>query len=335
MHVEGSLEPRTIFAIAARNGVPLPTTDLDEFQARYTFTDLQSFLDMYYENLKVLRTAEDFYELSLAYLARAHEANVRRAEIFFDPQTHLANGIPLAAVMDGLTAGLHDGERRHGVSADLIMCLLRHLGPHAADEMLSDALPFREHIIGIGLDSTEIGFPNPLFTDLFAHAAAEGLHLVAHAGEEGDARAVADTLDSLHVERIDHGIRAMEDPEVVARLRDDQTPLTVCPLSNVRLRIVDTLADHPLPQMLGADLRATVNSDDPAYFGGHIDTNYQAVRDELALTTEQLQTLALNSFDASFAEPSLREAWKQEVRVWFDEQAEDGTTTSARPVEQT
>ena len=321
VHIEGTLEPRTIFAIAARHGVPLPTTDLDEFQARYTFTDLQSFLDLYYENLGVLHTAEDFYELSLAYLARAHEANVRHAEIFFDPQTHLANGVPLGAVMDGLTTGLCEGERRYGVSADLIMCFLRHLGPDAAEEMLSAALPFREHFIGIGLDSTEIGCPNPPYADLFARAAAEGLHLVAHAGEEGDAQAVAETLDSLRVERIDHGIRAMEDPEVVARLRDDQTLLTVCPLSNVRLRIFDTLADHPLAQMLDTGLRVTVNSDDPAYFGGYIDTNYQAVRDELALTTEQLQTLALNSFDASFADLARRETWKQEVHTWFAEQA--------------
>ena len=249
---------------------------------------------------------------------------MRRAEIFFDPQTHLANGVPLGAMVNGLTAGLRDGERHHHVSADLIMCFLRHLGADAADEMLTAMLPFRDHIIGVGLDSTEIGFPNPLFADVFARAAAEGLHLVAHAGEEGDAQAVAETLDSLHVERIDHGVRAMDDPEVVARLRDDQTPLTVCPLSNVRLHVVDTLADHPLAAMLDADLHATVNSDDPAYFGGYVDANYRAVRDELGLTTAQLETLALNSFDASFAPPELREAWKDEVRAWSTEQGTGG-----------
>jgi adenosine deaminase len=173
------------------------------------------------------------------------------------------------------------------------------------------------------LDSTEIGFPNPLFADVFARAAAEGLHLVAHAGEEGDAHAVAETLDSLHVERIDHGVRAMEDPDVIARLRDDQTPLTVCPLSNLRLHVVDTLADHPLARMLDADLHATVNSDDPAYFGGYVDANYRAVADELGLTTAQLETLALNSFDASFAPPELREAWKDEVRAWSTQQLTD------------
>ena len=177
-----------ILALAARHGARLPTTDLDEFRARYAFTDLQSFLDLHYANLQVLRSEEDFYELAVAYLGRAHECNVRRAEIFFDPQTHLANGVPLGAVINGLTAGLRDGERRHHVSADLIMCFLRHLGADAADEMLTAMLPFRDHIIGVGLDSTEIGFPNPLFADVFARAAAEGLHLVAHAGEEGDAQ---------------------------------------------------------------------------------------------------------------------------------------------------
>ena len=246
VHIEGTLEPEMILALAGRHGVRLPTTDLDEFRARYAFTDLQSFLDLHYANLQVLRSEEDFYELAVAYLGRAHECNVRRAEIFFDPQTHTANGVSLGAVVNGLAAGLRDGERRHGVSAELIMCFLRHLGADAADEMFTAMLPFRDHIIGVGLDSTEIGFPNPLFADVFARAAADGLHLVAHAGEEGDAQAVAETLDSLHVERIDHGVRAMDDPEVVARLRDDQTPLTVCPLSNVRLHVVDTLADHPL-----------------------------------------------------------------------------------------
>jgi adenosine deaminase len=316
VHIEGTLEPEMVLALAARHGARLPTTDLVEFRARYAFTDLQSFLDLHYANLLVLRGEEDFYELAVAYLGRAQECNVRRAEIFFDPHTHLANGVSLGAVINGLAAGLRDGERRHHVSADLIMCFLRHLGADAADEMFTAVLPFRDHIVGVGLDSTEIGFPNPLFADVFARAAAEGLHLVAHAGEEGDAQCVAETLDSLHVERIDHGVGAMDDPEVVARLRADQTPLTVCPLSNVRLHVVDTLADHPLAAMLDADLHATVNSDDPAYFGGYVDANYRAVRDELGLTTAQLETLALNSFDASFAPPELREAWKDEVHAW-------------------
>jgi adenosine deaminase len=323
VHIEGTLEPEMILALAAHHGARLPTTDLDEFRARYAFTDLQSFLDLHYANLQVLREEADFYALAVAYLGRAHECNVRRAEIFFDPQTHLANGVPLGAVINGLTAGLRDGERRHHVSADLIMCFLRHLGADAADEMFTAMLPFRDHIIGVGLDSTEIGYPNPLFAEVFARAAAEGLHLVAHAGEEGDAHTVADTLDSLHVERIDHGVRAMDDPEVVARLRDEQTPLTVCPLSNVRLHVVATLANHPLARMLDADLHATVNSDDPAYFGGYVDANYRAVADELGLTTAQLETLALNSFDASFAPPELREAWKDEVRAWSTQQLTD------------
>ncbi len=315
VHVEGTLEPAAVVAMAARNGVSIPVTDPGELLARYTFSDLQSFLDLHYANLSVLRTAQDFFELATGYLDRARRGNVRRAEIFFDPQTHVSNGVPLEAVMEGLTAAIRDSERTHGISSDLIMCFLRDRGAEAAGEMLSAILPFRGDIIGVGLDSTEIGYPPELFAGVYARAAAEGLHLVAHAGEEGGPETVAAALDVLHVERVDHGIRAMEDPALVQRLRDERVPLTVCPLSNVCLRVVDTLADHPLPAMLEQGLLVTVNSDDPPYFGGYVDANYAAIREQCAVTPGQIETLALNSFDASFIDDNRRQAWKQEVRA--------------------
>jgi adenosine deaminase len=317
VHVEGTLEPAAVVAMAARNGVSIPVTDPDELLARYAFSDLQSFLDLHYANLSVLRTGQDFFELATGYLDRARRCNVRRAEIFFDPQTHISNGVRLEAVMEGLTGAIRDSERTHGVSSDLIMCFLRDRGAEAASEMLSAILPFRGDIIGVGLDSTEIGYPPELFADVYARAAAEDLHLVAHAGEEGGPETVAAAIDVLHVERVDHGIRAMEEPALVRRLRDERVALTVCPLSNVCLRVVDTLADHPLPVMLDEGLLVTINSDDPPYFGGYIDANYAAIREHCAVTPKQLETLALNSFEAAFIDGSRRQAWKQEVREAF------------------
>ena len=317
VHVEGTLEPAAVIAMAARNGVPIPVTDPGELLARYSFSDLQSFLDLHYANLRVLRTGQDFFDLAAGYLDQARRCNVRRAEIFFDPQTHLSNGVPLEAVMEGLTAAIRDSERTHGISSDLIMCFLRDRGAEAAGEMLTAILPFRGDIIGVGLDSTEIGYPPELFAGVYARAAAEDLHLVAHAGEEGGPETVAAALDILHVERVDHGIRAMDDPALVKRLRDERVPLTVCPLSNVCLRVVGTLADHPLPAMLAEGLIVTINSDDPPYFGGYLDANYAAIQEHCAVTPGQLETLALNSFDASFTDDSRRRAWKQEVREAF------------------
>ena len=317
VHVEGTLEPAAVVAMAARNGVSIPVTDPSELLARYSFSDLQSFLDLHYGNLSVLRTGQDFFELATGYLDRARGASVRRAEIFFDPQTHISNGVPLEAVMEGLTAANRHSERTHGISADLIMCFLRDRGAEAADQMLSAILPFREDIIGVGLDSAEIGYPPQLFAGVYARAAAEDLHLVAHAGEEGGPETVAAALDVLHVERVDHGIRAMEDPALVRRLRDQRVPLTVCPLSNVCLRVARTLADHPLPAMLAEGLLVTINSDDPPYFGGYLDANYAAIQEHCGVTLSQLETLALNSFDASFIDDSRRQAWKQEVHAFF------------------
>ena len=317
LHIEGTLEPELLVRLAARNGVALPTTDPAELRARYRFDSLQAFLDLHYANLRVLRQQEDFYDLARAYLARAAVAGVRRAEIFFDPQTHLDHGVPLAAVFGGLTAALADGEREHGISAGLILCFLRDRGPDAAAEMLRAALPFRDQFIGVGLDSTEIGYPPALFEQVYRQAAAEGLRLVAHAGEEGGPDYVREALDLLHVERVDHGVRSMEDPGLVAELRDRRTALTVCPLSNVALRVVDTLAAHVLPSMLDSGLLACVNSDDPAYFGGYVDDNLAAVRVAFGYDDAALAVLARNSFDATFAAEEDKRRWHAEVDAWL------------------
>jgi adenine deaminase len=321
VHIEGTLEPELLIELARRNGVALPTAEADELRAAYQFTSLQSFLDLYYRNVAVLRTEADFRELTMAYLARAASANVRRAEIFFDPQQHLSNGVPLQAVFAGLSAALAEGQSAHGISADFIMCFLRDRGPEDAMQTLRAALPYRQHFIGVGLDSAEIGYPPGLFRDVFAAAAAEGLHRVAHAGEEAGPEYVWQALDILGAERIDHGIRAMEDANLIRRLRDDQTPLTVCPLSNVALRAVSSLADHALPAMLAQGLKATLNSDDPAYFGGYIEANFAAVREAMNLTEHQIVTLARNSFDACFSTRQQRDQWKAELETMAPQEA--------------
>jgi adenosine deaminase len=317
IHIEGTLEPELLVNLAARNGTWMPTLDVEELRAQYRFDSLQSFLDLHSANLRVLKIEKDFYDLASAYLTRAAAAGVRRAEIFFDPQTHLANGVPLEEVFGGLTAALADGARDHGISADLILCFLRNLGADAADAVLRASLPFRDSFIGVGLDSTEVGYPPALFEQVYQLAAAEGLHLVAHAGEEGGPGYVGEALDLLKVERVDHGVRSMEDPELVARLRDQQIPLTVCPLSNVALRVVPALGQHVLPGMLEAGLLATVNSDDPAYFGGYVDDNLAAVQQEFGFDDKQLAGLARNSFDACFAPEADKARWKAEVDSWL------------------
>jgi adenosine deaminase len=318
VHIEGTLETELLVTLARRNGVALPSYDPDELRELYRFTDLQSFLDIYYANLAVLRTEDDFYDLAMAYLTRATAAGVRRAEIFFDPQTHLANDVPLATVFGGLTRALTDARRNLGISADLILCFLRHLGGAAALETLEAAIPYLDQFIGVGLDSAEVGFPPSLFTEVFARAGALGLHRVAHAGEEGGPDYVHEALDLLGVERIDHGIRAIEDPRLVQILRDRAIPLTVCPLSNVCLRATPTLAVHPLPAMLAAGLLVTISSDDPAYFGGYVDDNLTAIETEFALDPHQMAALARNSFRASF----LPEAEKRRQIAAVDEHLE-------------
>lgn len=314
VHIEGTLEPELLVTLAARNEIELPTTDVEALRRRYRFSDLQSFLDVYYESQAVLRTEEDFYDLATAYLRRAAAQGVRRAEIFFDLQQHLGNGIAAPAVFAGLGRAVQESRTVHGVDADLILCFLRDRGPEAAMETFRAAMPFRDRFIGVGLDSTEVGYPPSLFRDVFDAAASEGLHRVAHAGEEGGPDYVWEALDELRVERIDHGNRAMEDPALVDRLRTEAVPLTVCPLSNVALKVVERLEQHPLRQMLAAGLRVTVNSDDPAYFGGYIEDNYRAIHEQLDLGDEDLLALAANSFDACFADPQQRAAWKRELR---------------------
>jgi adenosine deaminase len=314
IHMEGTIEAGLLIELARRNDVRLPSYDPDVLTARYAFADLQSFLDVHYSNLSVLRTEQDFHDLASAYLRRAERAGVRRAEIFFDPQTHLGNGVPLEAVIGGFDGAIADATRSTGISADLILCFLRDLGADAAMETLEAALPFRDSFIGVGLDSTEVGYPPSLFTEVYARAAVEGLHRVAHAGEEGGPEYVREALDLLGVERVDHGNRALEDPELVRRLREERIPLTVCPLSNVALRTAPRdLAEHPLPTMMREGLLVSINSDDPAYFGGDVADNYRAVEKALALDAAQLATLARNSFESAFATDVQKATWIAEV----------------------
>jgi adenosine deaminase len=296
LHLEGTLEPETIFKLAERNHIRLPYADVDELAARYEFSDLQSFLDLYYANMATLRTAEDFADMTTAYLARAAVAGVRHAEVFLDPQAHTIRGVRLEAVLEGVASVLATSEQRFGISTGLIVAILRDHSAESAMSTLDSVLASGVDVLGVGLDSAEIGHPPSKFVEVFAKARAEGLRTVAHAGEEGPPSYVWEALDLLRVERIDHGVRSLEDDELVRRLVDEQIPLTVCPLSNVRLRVVPDLSHHPLPAMLERGLLVTVNSDDPAYFGGYVDDNYEA----LSLPFETLRTLAANSIQASF-----------------------------------
>jgi adenosine deaminase len=300
LHIEGTLEPELAVRLAARNRVRLRFAGLEELRRAYRFTDLQSFLDLYYELMAVLQRPEDFADLAEAYLRTAAAQGVRHAEVFVDPQAHLARGVPLEVVFEGLGEAFATAEERHGVSAALIPCFLRDRDPAEAEALLPRLLRYRPLVIGIGLDSAEAGRPPELFERVFAQAADEGLHRVAHAGEEGPAAYVTAALERLGVERVDHGIRSLEDPSLVARLRAEQVPLTVCPLSNVALRGVDRLADHPLKAMLDAGLAVTVNSDDPAYFGGYLHDNVAAVTRALGLTPDERRRLAEHSWRASF-----------------------------------
>lgn len=300
LHIEGTLEPELAFALAARNGVTLPHADTEALRTAYLFEDLQSFLDLYYALMAVLRTEDDFTELADAYLTRAAAQGVRHAEIFFDPQAHTARGVPIGTVVEGLGRALERSEEKHGVSTQLIMCFLRDQSAESALETLEAAKPHLHRISAVGLDSAEAGHPPAKFREVYEAAGALGLRKVAHAGEEGPPAYIREALDVLGVERIDHGLRCLEDPDLVKRLVADRVPLTLCPLSNVRLRAVDTLEQHPLPAMMDAGLLCTVNSDDPAYFGGYVADTFHAVHEALGLDHEQLRTLARNSFEAAF-----------------------------------
>jgi adenosine deaminase len=306
LHLEGTLEPELLFALAGRNRVSLRDRSVDEVRAAYAFTDLQSFLDLYYEAADVLRTERDFHDLTVAYLDRVAADGARRVEVFFDPQTHTVRGIPMGAVIEGIASGLEAGQRQHGITSGLILCFLRHLPAGDAMATYEAATPFRHHLLGVGLDSGEVDNPPSRFTAVFERARADGLHAVAHAGEEGPPDYVWGALELLGAERIDHGVRSLEDPALVERLVDDQVPLTVCPLSNVALRVVDRLEDHPLPDLLAAGLAVTINSDDPAYFGGYLGDNYVAVQAALGLSRAQLVDIARTSLTACFVDDAER-----------------------------
>ena len=306
VHIEGTLEPEQIFEFAERNGVALKYANEAALRAAYQFSNLQSFLDLYYQTMSVLRTERDFEELTLAYLKRAQAQNVRHAEIFFDPQAHLQRGIAFGTVIDGLWSALARSERDFGVSTKLIMCFLRDLPQHSAMETFELALPYQERIVAVGLDSAELGNPPSKFHAVFERARANGFLAVAHAGEEGPPSYVWQALDDLKVARIDHGVRAMEDPRLIERLRRTRVPLTVCPLSNLRLRVVPSLEVHPLKSMLDAGLVATVNSDDPAYFGGYAGENYVRAGQALGLCDHEMLQLARNSFEASFIDDATK-----------------------------
>jgi adenosine deaminase len=307
LHLEGTLEPELFFTLAQRNGVPTGFDSVDALRAAYRFRDLQSFLDLYYRGTAVLRTREDFRDLTSAYLARARRDAVRHVEPFFDPQAHTARGVAFETVVGGIRDALEDGRRRYGITSRLVMCVLRHLGEAEALGLWAAAAPFRQWIAGVGLDSTERGNPPEKFARLFAEVRAAGLHVVAHAGEEGPPAYVWQALDLLGAERIDHGIRALEDPRLVERLVRERVPLTVCPLSNVALHVCPSLEAHPLRRLLAAGVRVTVGSDDPAYFGGYVADNYVAVQRALGLGRAEIETIARNGFEAAFVDASERE----------------------------
>lgn len=316
IHIEGALRPELVFRLAARNRLTLPWPSIDALQAEHEFTDLGSFLQLYYRCMDVLRTAEDFRDLVRDYVEISAPQGLRHAELFFDPQAHTARGVDVDTVLDGLLAGLAEARATHGVTGGLILCFLRDRPVDEAMATLESVAPRAADLLGVGLDSAEVGYPPALFTEVFRRAAELGLHRVAHAGEEGPADYIRSALDDLGIERIDHGVRILDDPDLVARVAGEQVPLTVCPLSNDRLRVVETLADHPLRELLAAGLLVTVNSDDPAYFGGFIGTAYARTAHSLDLDDATLRTLAGNAVRASFADDARRADLAAEVAAW-------------------
>jgi adenosine deaminase len=309
VHIEGTLEPELAFQLAKKHGVVLPHASVEELRRAYRFANLQAFLDIYYDGAAVLRDADDFHALTQAYLRKAHAQGVVHAEIFFDPQTHTARGIGLPTVLDGLWRARTEAERELGITCSFILCFLRHLSGAEAMHTLEEALPYKDAIAAVGLDSSEIGHPPAKFTEVFARARREGLLAVAHAGEEGPPAYINDALDILKVRRIDHGVRCEEDAELVERLARERVPLTVCPLSNVKLKVFERIEDHNLKRLLERGLCVTVNSDDPAYFGGYVLENYLAVQRGLSLSQDNLTVLARNSIEASFLTDSVKQRW--------------------------
>jgi len=299
LHIEGTLEPELMFEMARRNGVTLPYASVDALRRAYDFADLQAFLDLYYQGAAVLQTREDFRDMSLAYFRKAASQNVKYAEIFFDAQTHTQRGIPFATVIQGIHDAQEAAARDLALESRLILCFLRHLSEDDAQHTLDEALPYVDWLIAVGLDSSEVGHPPRKFANVFARARAAGLFAVAHAGEEGPPEYIEEALDILEVRRIDHGVRCLENPRLVDRLVAEQIPLTVCPLSNVKLRVFDTMRDHNLRKMLERGLKVTINSDDPAYFGGYVNENYLAAAEALDLSQEELELIARNGFDSA------------------------------------
>ena len=316
LHIEGSLEPEQMFALARRNRVAIPFESVEAVRAAYDFSNLQDFLDIYYAGADVLRTEQDFHDLALAYFRRAHADNVRHAEIFFDPQTHTDRGLPFAIAADGLLAGMAAAEADLGVTSKLILCFLRHLDEDAAFATLKAAEPWLDRIVGVGLDSSEVGHPPSKFRRVFDRAGEMGLRRVAHAGEEGPPAYVQEALDLLRIDRLDHGNRSMEDPALVARLAAEGMTLTVCPLSNLKLCVVNDLGAHPVPEMLRQGLHVTLNSDDPAYFGGYVNDNYRALAAAVGLTRDQVTLIARNSFEGSFLDDADKAARIAELAAW-------------------
>jgi adenine deaminase len=303
LHIEGSLEPELLFRIAARNKIDIPYASVDDLRKAYRFSNLQEFLDIYYQGMNVLRTEEDYFDLTMAYLDRCAADNVRHVEIFFDPQGHTERGISFDAVIKGLIAGLEEGERKHGISWRLIMSFLRHLSEEDGFTTLKQAEPWLDRITAVGLDSSELGHPPGKFARLFAECRSLGLKLCMHAGEEGPPDYVREAIFDIGVDRIDHGNRAMEDPALISAILERNLTLTVCPLSNTALKVIADISQSPVKTMLEAGISVTVNSDDPAYFGGYIGANFEALSDGLSLSTEQIRQLAKNSFAGSFMSP--------------------------------
>lgn len=317
LHIEGSLEPELMFMLAERNQIDLPFESVEAVRAAYEFSDLQTFLDIYYQGAGVLQTPQDFYDLTWAYLTRVHAQNVRHTEIFFDPQTHTDRGIDFSVVMEGLTRALKDGQSKLGISSHLILCFLRHLDADAAMATLEMALPYKKDIIAVGLDSSEVGHPPSKFQAVFDRARKEGFLTVAHAGEEGPPEYIWEALDLLKVERIDHGVRSLEDDALVERLKKDAIPLTVCPLSNIKLCVFDKIEDHNISQLLKSGLKAMVNSDDPAYFGGYMNENFKAITHGLNLDKEDLYLLSKNAVEATFLSDEGKAKLMAEMDAYF------------------
>ena len=315
LHIEGSLEPELMFAMAKKNGVKIKYNNVDELRAAYNFNNLQEFLDIYYAGADVLLKEEDFYDLTMAYLIKAHEDNVVHTEIFFDPQTHTSRGVKFDTVVNGIARALEDGKKLMNISSQLIMCFLRHLDEKSAMQDLDAALDHKDKIIGVGLDSSELGNPPNKFTNVFERAQKEGFLTVAHAGEEGPAAYVWEAIDLLNVMRIDHGVKSLDDKKLVAELVKRQIPLTVCPLSNLKLKVVSDMKDHPIKRMLDKNMMVTINSDDPSYFGGYVNENYLEVARALNLTKDDILILAKNSFTSSFLSDADKKRFFDKVDV--------------------